>query len=114
MLDKIESALDKFNTSAEQAQAIVDNAKTVDLETKSLDTKALAPMLDLVDERIQKAAENVKKEVLETIDQAHAKHRQEMEAQFTIERSHQKKMLLLNMGIAAMAVITFIFQRILS
>ncbi|WP_281223471.1 hypothetical protein, partial [Photobacterium sanguinicancri] len=58
--------------------------------------------------------QNLKKEVLETIDQAHAKHKQEMEAQFTIERSHQKKMLLLNVGIATMAVITFVFQRILS
>lgn len=109
MLGKIESALEKFNTSAVEAKAVVDSTQNLTLEAKEL-----APMLDLVDERIQKAAVNLKKEVLETIDQAHAKHKQEMEAQFTIERSHQKKMLLLNVGIATMAVITFVFQRILS
>ncbi|OZS43264.1 hypothetical protein [Photobacterium sanguinicancri] len=109
MLDKIESALDKFNASAVEAKAVVDSTQNLALEAKEL-----APMLDLVDERIQKAAVNLKKEVLETIDQAHAKHKQEMEAQFIIERSHQKKMLLLNVGIATMAVITFVFQRILS
>lgn len=109
MLDKIESALDKFNTSTAEAKTVVESSKNLTLEAKEL-----APMLDLVDERIQKAAVNLKKEVLATIDQAHAKHKQEMEARFTIERSHQKKMLLLNVGIATMAVITFIFQRILS
>lgn len=57
MLDKIESALDKFNASAAEAKTVVESSKNLTLEAKEL-----APMLDLVDERIQKAAVNLKKE----------------------------------------------------
>ncbi|MGF1788834.1 hypothetical protein L4D00_23855 [Photobacterium swingsii] len=109
MLDKIESALDKFNASAAEAKSVVESSKNLTVEAKEL-----APVLELVDERIQKVAANLKKEVLETIDQAHSKQKQEMEARFKAERKHEKKMLLLNIGIASMAVVTFIFQRILS
>lgn len=109
MLDKIESALDNFNASAAEVKTAVESSKNL-----SIGKNELAPILDLVDGRIQKAAANLKKEVLETIDQANIKQKQEMEARFKAERKHEKKMLLLNIAIAAMAFVTFIFQRILS
>ncbi|PSV49830.1 hypothetical protein [Photobacterium indicum] len=108
MLDKIESALDKFNASATEAKAVVEKTQSLDLSTKQLE-----PMLDLLDERIENASRKLKREILVTIDEAHAKQKKEMELRFKAERSHEKKVLLINVGIASMAVVTFIFQRVL-
>lgn len=108
MLNKIESALDKFNVSAAEVKTVVDSTQNLARETKEL-----SPMLDLVDQHVKKAAADLKKEVLETIDQIHTKQKQEMEARFKAEKKHSRKILLINIGIASMTIITFIFQRIL-
>ena len=105
MLKKIESTLERFNTSTKEAKSVINDTHNLALETKEL--------LALVDEHIQKTVKDLKIEVLDVIDQANIIQKKEMEERFKAERKHGKKMLLINVGILIIAVITFIFQRIL-
>ncbi|OAN17982.1 hypothetical protein A3K86_03425 [Photobacterium jeanii] len=107
-LDKFGSALDKFNTSVNDAKSVVETAKEGELATKQF-----VPVLDMVDERIEQAGKRLKQDVMTMVDELHQKNKQELEARLLLERQHEKKMLLINIGIASMAVITFIFQRVL-
>jgi hypothetical protein len=92
MLDKIESALDKFNNSAELTKDTVNSLKE-DVSPDSLDK-----LLEIVDQRIEATAQKL---------------RLEMEENRRAERKHQYIILLVNIAVATMAIITYIFNRVL-
>ncbi|MCG7500004.1 hypothetical protein MHO82_24380 [Vibrio sp. Of7-15] len=102
MLDKIDASLRKFNKSAESTKHAVE-------EMKGLDPKSMAAVFDLIDERVEKTAELIRSEV----EESQQKLRRELEEDRRLERKHQKKLLLLNIAVASMAVVTFLFQRVL-
>ncbi|MCE4934596.1 hypothetical protein [Aliivibrio fischeri] len=93
---QFENALKRFDESAKTAKEVVESSKSIDL---GLDEEKLAGLLDLVDQRINKVATDIRSEMAE-------------ERKLIIK--HEKKSLMINIGIAAMAVVAFIFNKILS
>ncbi|MUL16454.1 hypothetical protein [Aliivibrio fischeri] len=93
---QFENALERFDESAKTAKEVVESPKSIDL---GLDEEKLAGLLDLVDQRINKVATDIRSEMAE-------------ERKLIIK--HEKKSLMINIGIAAMAVVAFIFNKILS
>lgn len=102
MLDKIDASLRKLNKSAESTKHAVE-------AMKGLDPKSMAAVFDLIDERVEKTAELIRSEV----EESQQKLRRELEEDRRLERKHQKKLLLINIAVASMAVVTFLFQRVL-
>lgn len=95
-IDKhFESALDRFDESAKVAKKVAETTKSVDL---GIDEEKLAGLLDLVDQRINKVATDIRNEMAE-------------ERKLIIK--HEKKSLMINIGIAIMAVVAFVFNRVL-
>ncbi|MUK42316.1 hypothetical protein [Aliivibrio fischeri] len=93
---QFENALERFDESAKTAKEVVESSKSIDL---GLDEEKLAGLLDLVDQRINKVATDIRSEMAE-------------ERKLIIK--HEKKSLMINIGIATMAVVAFIFNKILS
>ncbi|MUJ29073.1 hypothetical protein GNP79_05645 [Aliivibrio fischeri] len=93
---QFENALERFDESAKTAKEVVESSKSIDL---GLDEGKLAGLLDLVDQRINKVATDIRSEMAE-------------ERKLIIK--HEKKSLMINIGIATMAVVAFIFNKILS
>ncbi|MDD9173978.1 hypothetical protein ERW49_10270 [Aliivibrio finisterrensis] len=92
---QFESALERFGESAKTAKEVVESSKSIDL---GIDEEKLAGLLDLVDQRINKVATDIRNEMAE-------------ERKLIIK--HEKKSLMINIGIATMAVVAFIFNRML-
>ncbi|MUJ38264.1 hypothetical protein [Aliivibrio fischeri] len=92
---QFENALERFDESAKTAKEVVESSKSIDL---GLDEEKLAGLLDLVDQRINKVATDIRSEMAE-------------ERKLIIR--HEKKSLMINIGIATMVVVAFIFNRIL-
>jgi hypothetical protein len=90
-----ENALDRFDESAKSAKEVVEKSKNIEL---GIDEEKLAGLLDLVDQRINKVATDIRNEMAE-------------ERKLIIR--HEKKSLMINIGIATMAVVAFVFNRIL-
>ncbi|WP_104400614.1 hypothetical protein [Vibrio penaeicida] len=90
-----ESAIECFDESAKTAKEVAEITKTIDL---GIDEEKLAGLLDLVDQRINKVATDIRNEMAE-------------ERKLIIK--HEKKSLMINIGIAMMAVVAFVFNRIL-
>ena len=99
MLENIEkyfeNALERFDESAKRAKEVVEKSKSIDL---SIDEEKLAVLLDLVDQRINKVATDIRHEMAE-------------ERKLIIK--HEKKSLMINIGIAVVAVVAFVFNRML-
>jgi hypothetical protein len=99
MLENIEkqfhNALERFDESAKTAKEVVDTSKSIEL---GIDEEKLAGLLDLVDQRINKVATDIRHEMAE-------------ERKLIIK--HEKKSLMINIGIAVMAVVAFFFNRVL-
>ncbi|MGN2616956.1 hypothetical protein [Aliivibrio fischeri] len=93
---QFENALERFDESAKTAKEVVESSKSIDL---GLDEEKLAGLLDLVDQRINRVATDIRSEMAE-------------ERKLIIK--HEKKSLMINIGIATMAVVAFIFNKILS
>ncbi|MGF1755999.1 hypothetical protein L4C33_20715 [Vibrio makurazakiensis] len=95
-IDKhFESALERFDGSAKAAKKVAETTKSVDL---GIDEEKLAGLLDLVDQRINKVATDIRNEMAE-------------ERKLIVK--HEKKSLIINIGIAIMAVVAFVFNRLL-
>lgn len=92
---QFEKALSRFDESAKTAKEVAETSKSINLD---MDEDKLAKLLDLVDQRINKVATDIRHEMAE-------------ERKLIIK--HEKKSLMINIGIAAMAVVAFIFNRIL-
>jgi len=93
-LDKsFENVLDRFDESAKNSKEVIDSTKEINIDTEKVNV-----ILELVDQRINKIATSLRKEMKE-------------ERKLIIK--YQKKSLLINIGIASMAIIAFIFNRIL-
>lgn len=95
-IDKhFESALERFDESAKTAKEVAETTKSIDL---GIDEEKLTGLLDLVDQRINKVATDIRNEMAE-------------ERKLIIK--HEKKSLMINIGIAVMAVVAFVFNRVL-
>ena len=90
-----ENALERIDESTKTAKEVVKSSKSIDL---GIDEEKLAGLLDLVDQRINKVATDIRNEMAE-------------ERKLIIK--HEKKSLMINIGIAVMAVVAFVFNRIL-
>lgn len=90
-----ENALERIDESTKTAKEVVKSSKSIDL---GIDEKKLAGLLGLVDQRINKVATDIRNEMAE-------------ERKLIIK--HEKKSLMINIGIAVMAVVAFVFNRIL-
>jgi len=97
MLDKIEQrfecALNRFDDSAEKIKQVAESTNEIEFDSAKLNA-----ILEIVDNRINKVATDIRNEMAE-------------ERKLIIK--HEKKSLMINAGIAAMAVIAFIFNRFL-
>jgi hypothetical protein len=92
---RFENALGHFDVSAKAAKEVVESSKSIDI---GIDEEKLAGLLDLVDQRINKVATDIRNEMAE-------------ERKLIIK--HEKKSLMINIGIAVMAVVAFVFNRVL-
>jgi hypothetical protein len=92
---RFENALERFDESAKAAKEVAETTKSIDL---GIDEEKLAGLLDLVDQRINKVATDIRYEMAE-------------ERKLIIK--HEKKSLMINIGIAVMAIVAFVFNRIL-
>jgi len=92
---RFESALERFDESAKAAKEVVESSKNIEL---GIDEEKLAGLLDLVDKRINKVATDIRHEMAE-------------ERKLIIK--HEKKSLMINIGIVVMAIVAFFFNRIL-
>jgi len=97
MIDNIEkrfeSALNRFDETADKAKLVAESTKEIEFDPTKLDA-----ILEVVDDRISKVTADLRKEMAE-------------ERKLIIK--HQKKSLMINIGITSMAVIAFIFNRFL-
>ncbi|MFA0569352.1 hypothetical protein [Vibrio gallaecicus] len=86
------NALERFDVSAKK---VTDTTRAIYL---GIDEEKLARLLDLVDQRINKVATDIRNEMVE-------------ERKLIIK--HEKKSLMINIGIVVMAVVAFVFNRAL-
>ena len=90
---RFENALGHFDKSAEKVKQVAESTKEIEFDPAKLDA-----ILAIVDKRINSVATNIRKEMAE-------------ERKLIIK--DQKKSLLINIGITSMAVVAFIFNRLL-
>lgn len=92
---RFEGALELFDESTKNLKEVVETSKNVDL---GLDEAKLESLLDIVDQRINKVATDIRNEMAE-------------ERKLIIK--HEKKSLMINIAIMVVAVIAFIFNKVL-
>ena len=92
---RFEGALERFDESTKNLKEVVETSKNVDL---GLDEAKLESLLDIVDQRINKVATDIRNEMAE-------------ERKLIIK--HEKKSLMMNIAIMVVAVIAFIFNKVL-
>ncbi|MGI9877892.1 hypothetical protein ACKVMW_20040 [Vibrio chagasii] len=92
---RFEGALERFDESTKNLKEVVETSKNVDL---GLDEAKLESLLDIVDQRINKVATDIRNEMAE-------------ERKLIIK--HEKKSLMINIAIMVVAVIAFIFNKVL-
>lgn len=92
---RFEGALERFDESTKNVKEVVETSKNVDL---GLDEAKLESLLDIVDQRINKVAADIRNEMAE-------------ERKLIIK--HEKKSLMINIAIMVVAVIAFIFNKVL-
>ena len=90
MEKRFEDAIERFDVSAKK---VAETTKAIDL---GIDDEKLAGLLDLVDQRINKVATDIRNEMAE-------------ERNLIIK--HEKKSLMIYIGIAVM--VAFVFNRVL-
>ena len=89
----LKSKLGDFNESAKNVKELADSAKEI-----NFDTEKMNEIFDLVDQRINKVAKEL---------------RNEMAEERKLMLKHERKLLMINVAIAAMAITAFVFNRIL-
>jgi hypothetical protein len=92
---RFEGALERFDESTKNLKEVVETSKNVDL---GLDEAKLERLLDIVDQRINKVATDIRNEMAE-------------ERKLIIK--HEKKSLMINIAIMVVAVIAFVFNKVL-
>ena len=92
---RFEGALESFDESTKNLKEVVETSKNVDL---GLDEAKLESLLDIVDQRINKVATDIRNEMAE-------------ERKLIIK--HEKKSLMINIAIMVVAVIAFVFNKVL-
>jgi hypothetical protein len=92
---RFEGALERFDESTKNLKEVVETSKDVDL---GLDDAKLESLLDIVDQRINKVATDIRNEMAE-------------ERKLIIK--HEKKSLMINIAIMVVAVIAFVFNKVL-
>lgn len=95
MEKRLNKTLERFDESAKKTKEVGALSKNSDF---GIAEEKLAGLLDLVDQRINKVANDIRHEMAE-------------ERKLIIK--HEKKSLMIYIGIAATAVIAFIFNRLL-
>ncbi|PKH07121.1 hypothetical protein [Moritella sp. Urea-trap-13] len=94
MIDNIEkrfeSALNKFDETTNKAKQVAESTKEIEFDPTKRDA-----ILEVVDDRISKVTADLRKEMAE-------------ERKLIIK--HQKKSLMINIGITSMVVIAFVFN----
>ncbi|MGF1886313.1 hypothetical protein L4D13_09235 [Photobacterium profundum] len=95
MLDKFQSKLSKLHSSDMTAEAKALKTELIELND---DPKKMSPIFDYIDNRIQLSAKQIREEVEATMD---------------VYAKKQRTILLMNIGIATFAVITFIVNKLL-
>ncbi|NOH81480.1 hypothetical protein F0231_17175 [Vibrio sp. RE86] len=92
---RFEGALERFDESTKNLKEVVETSKSVDL---GIDESKLESLLNIVDQRINKVATDIRNEMAE-------------ERKLIIK--HEKKSLMINIAIMVVAVIAFVFNKVL-